>query len=206
MAISKILHDGFLWPAGDDHCHKVIHGELGDIDEALGFVRKFDVAVQAGGNVGVWAARLAKRFKTVWTFEPDAANYACLVENVPANVLHKNTGLGDKAESVGMKLFPDNCGAHYVDGPGDIEIVTLDSMDLPSCDYLCLDIEGYEPKALHGAARTIAKYKPVIHMEEKGLSERYYGIPKGEAERWLVRKFGYRIAKKVRKDVILVPR
>lgn len=198
-------HDGFYWPAGDDHCHKVIHGETGDIDEALAFVNRFDVAVQAGGNVGVWAALMAQRFKTVWTFEPDPANYACLVENVPANVRHMNAGLGNKADKVGMKLFPDNCGAHYVSGSGDIEIVTIDSLNLPACGYLCLDVEGYEPKALHGAVATIERFRPVIQMEEKGLSERYYGIRSGAAERWLVREHGYHIAKRVRKDVILVP-
>jgi len=204
MAVAQ--HDGFYWPAEDDHCHKVIHGELGDIDEALRFVRKFDVAVQAGGNVGVWAAKMAKRFKTVWTFEPDPDNYACLVKNVPDNVQHMRAGLGDRMANVGMTLFPDNCGAHYIDGPGDIEIITLDGLSLPACDYLCLDVEGYEPKALCGAKETIARYRPVIQIEEKGLSERYYGIRKGEAERWLEREFGYRVAKKVRKDVILVPR
>jgi FkbM family methyltransferase len=200
-----MLHDGYYWPAGDDHCHKVIHGETGDIDEALAFVTGFDVAVQAGGNVGVWATLMAKQFETVWTFEPDPANYACLVENVPSNVRHMNAGLGDKAERVGMKLFPDNCGAHYVNGSGKIEIITLDSLSLPACDYLCLDVEGYEPKALHGAAETITRFRPVIQMEEKGLSEKYYGIRAGAAERWLVREHGYRIAKRVRKDVILVP-
>lgn len=200
-----MLHDGFYWPAGDDHCHKVIHGELGDIAEALAYVTRFDVAVQAGGNVGVWAATLAKHFKTVWTFEPDPDNYACLLENVPDNVKYRNVGLGDKSEKVGLRLYPDNCGAHYVSGPGKIEIVTVDSLDLSACDYLCLDIEGYEPKALHGAKETIAKFRPVIQMEEKGLSEKYYGIKRGAAERWLEREFGYRIAKRVRKDVILVP-
>lgn len=201
-----MLHDGFYWPAGDAHCHKVIHSETPDIDEALSFVKKFVVAVQAGGNVGVWAALMAKRFNTVWTFEPDAANYACLVENVPENVRHANVGLGDKPDKVGMKLFPDNCGAHYVSGPGKIDIVTLDSVDLPGCDYLCLDVEGYEPKALHGAKETIARFRPVIQIEEKGLSEKYYRIRAGAAEWWLVREHGYRMAKRVRKDVILVPR
>jgi hypothetical protein len=42
-------------------------------------------------------------------------------------------------------------------------------------------------------------------MEEKGLSERYFGIRRGAAERWLIREHGYRVAKKVRKDMILVP-
>jgi FkbM family methyltransferase len=200
-----VQHAGFWWPADDTHCHAVIHDELADLDAALALVPGRKVAVQAGGNVGVWAAHLAREFETVMTFEPVAENYQCLVKNVPTNVRFWQVGLGDKPGKVGMTIVPGNAGAHYIGGAGEIEIITLDSLDLPGCDFLCLDVEGAEPLALHGAAETIRKFRPVVMMEEKGLSERYFGIRRGAAERWLVREHGYRVAMKVRKDLILVP-
>lgn len=203
--MNTIERNGFHWPVSDDWCWRVIHDELPDLDEALKLVPGRSIAVQAGGNVGVWAAHLAKVFETVYTFEPDAENFACLVQNVPSNVICNNVGLGDKPGKVGMTLVPGNAGAHYIGGSGSIEIITVDSLNLSACDFLCLDIEGAEPMALHGAVETISKFRPVVMMEEKGLSERYFNIRKGAAERWLAREHGYRVAKKVRKDVIMVP-
>jgi hypothetical protein len=44
---------------------------------------------------------------------------------------------------------------------------TLDSLDLPACHVLKADIEGMELELLRGAARTIARYRPVIYVENQ---------------------------------------
>jgi FkbM family methyltransferase len=196
--------DGFFWPADDAWCHKVIHSELPDLDAAIGLTKGRTLAVQAGGNVGVWASRLAAHFATVYTFEPDATNYECLKRNVPLNVKCQQAGLGAEPGRVGMALVQGNAGAHYLSGPGPIPIVTIDSLDLTTCDLLILDVEGSEPAALRGAEQTIRQYRPVIMFEEKGLSERYYNIKRGTAEEFL-KGLGYRVANRVRADVIMVP-
>jgi len=196
--------DGFWWPADDGWCHKVIHEELPDLDAAARLTKGKFVAVQAGGNVGVWANHLAKSFVGVVTVEPDAANYECLKRNVPDNVLHRRAGLGAMAGSMGLVNVEGNAGAHYAKADGQIPIITIDSLNLSACDLICLDIEGYEPFALQGAEQTIRKYRPVIMFEEKGLSERYYGIVRGTAEQWVLDLgMGYRVRDRVRKDLIL---
>lgn len=200
-----VLRDGFWWPADDDWCWRVIHEEVAELDDVLARVPGRRLAVQAGGNVGVWAARLAQVFETVLTFEPVAVNYACLLRNVPANVRPQQAGLGDRAGTLGLSLVPGNAGAHWLVGRGDVPVITIDSLDLPACDFLCLDIEGMEPLALRGAEQTIRRHHPVIQIEEKGLSQKYYGIGAGKAERWL-RKLGYRVVHRVRKDLVLVYR
>ena len=43
--------------------------------------------------------------------------------------------------------------------------IIIDNLNLPGCDLIQLDIEGYELKALKGAIETIKKYKPVICVE-----------------------------------------
>lgn len=196
--------DGFWWPADDGWCHKVIHEELPDLDRAVNLTKGKFVAVQAGGNVGVWASHLAKTFGLVVTVEPDVTNYECLKRNVPANVLHRQAGLADQLKVAGLNKVDGNAGAHYLCGVGDIPIVTIDSLNLEACDLICLDIEGYEPLALQGARHTIRKYRPVIMFEEKGLSERYYGIKRDSAEQWVIGLgAGYRVKHRVRADVIL---
>jgi len=162
------------------------------------------MAVQAGGNVGVWASHLAKSFREVVTVEPDPVNYECLKRNVPSNVMHQHAGFGDKPALAGMVNIKGNAGAHYIDGDGGCPIMMIDSLYLDACDLLCLDIEGYEPMALRGAEQTIRKYRPVIMFEEKGLSERYYGVPAGTSEKWVLSLgLDYRVKARVRKDVIL---
>lgn len=201
-----IKRGDFYWPVNDDWCHKVIHDELPDLDKAIALTKGRKVAVQAGGNVGVWASHLAKTFELVMTVEPDATNYACLERNVPDNVLTygRPVAFGEKGGKIGMVTVDGNAGAHFLSGNGAISVITIDSLDLPACDLLCLDIEGYEPLALRGAEQTIRRFKPVIMFEEKGLSERYYGIKRDTAEQWVIGLgLGYQVKHKIRADVIL---
>lgn len=199
-----IARNGFMWPADDGWCHKVIHEELGDLDAAVRLCRGHEVAVQAGGNVGVWASHLAKRFKRVVTAEPDVINYKCLTLNVPDNVEHHRAAFGAEPSSIGLVYVEGNAGAHYAKADGDIPVLTIDSLGLEACDLICLDVEGYEPMALRGAEQTIRRCKPVIMFEEKGLSQRYFGVPEGTAERWVVGLgMGYSVKARVRRDVIL---
>ena len=132
-------------------------------------------------------------------------NFRCLCTNAPAeNIFKFNAALGDVHRGVGLSLRPDNVGAHHVDGAGDIPTLLIDDLALQGCDLIYLDIEGYELPALRGAESTIERCKPVISIEDKGMSERY-GIAKGEAEAWLGSRFNYRVAERVRRDVVLVP-
>lgn len=202
--MAMIERNGFWWPDNDDWCWRVIHDEVPDISFALQYVRGRKCAVQAGGNVGVWAAHLATIFEKVVTVEPAAENYECLVRNVPSNVDHRQAGFGASAGSIDLVRVEGNAGAHYVGGAGAIPVITIDSLELTDCDFLCLDVEGFEPDALRGAENTIRKFRPVIMFEEKGLSERYYNQVRGTAESWVKSLgLGYEVRHKVRADVIL---
>lgn len=200
-----IERGGFWWPANDGWCHKVIHQEIPDCDMAVSLAKGRDCAIQAGGNVGVWAAHLAKSFKRVITAEPDPVNYECLKRNVPANVEHHRAGFGNAALTTGIKQVEGNAGAHYLQGQGDIHLVRIDDLELDACDLLILDVEGFEPMALEGAEQTIRKYRPVIMFEEKGLSQQYYGRARGSAHNWVLGLgLGYDVKAKPRADVIMV--
>jgi FkbM family methyltransferase len=201
-----IEKDGFWWPAVGSVPAQIILEEVRVLDEVLAHVPRRGVAVQAGGNVGVYPARLATHFKTVLTFEPDADNFECLQRNLARfdNVWAHHAALGEALKTSGLARRPDNTGGHFLDGPGDIVVRPIDDLGLDACDFLCLDVEGYEFAVLKGAVKTIATYRPVILFEDKGMSARY-GVPKGAAEDWLATTFAYRRIGTAINDVLMGP-
>jgi len=141
-------------------------------------VKKFDVCVQAGGNLGLYPRLFAEHFKTVFTFEPDPLNFHCLVNNCQKdNIIKIQGALGDEAKMIEIaRLNYSNAGLHRVHNPDDpahkpikligpIPMFTLDSLNLPSCDLLQLDVEEHEYKVLLGAVKTLEKFKPVVCVE-----------------------------------------
>lgn len=180
MELFKKIRD-FYVPATDEECHKVVFDSAKDLRLTYPYVKSFDVAVQAGGNFGAWPAQLAKRFKHVYTFEPDPLNFSCLCRNIgdTQNIIKIQAALGEDAKSVGLSRNPINAGAHFVTATGFLPMIKLDSLGLPACDLIILDIEGYELPALRGAFWTLRNFLPVVHVEEKGHGRRY-GIERGE--------------------------
>lgn len=199
------IERGLLWPIDDVGAAQVLFDQVGDLDVAYRYCRAFDVAVQAGGNCGIWPAAMGKKFGRVYTFEPDPVNFRCLAANAAAeNIFKFNAALGDARGGVALELRPDNVGAHQVAGPGPIPVMRIDDLALDACDLIYLDIEGFELIALAGAIGTIRRHRPVVVVEDKGMSKRY-GTDAGAIEKWLADAFEYKVAERVHRDVVLVP-
>lgn len=200
------IERGLVWPADDTECARAVFGTLDDCDAATALCRHNRLAVQAGGNCGVWARHLASVFDRVVTFEPDPLNFRCLVANCAPfeNILSLPAALGAKSGGwCDLERIEKNAGAHQVVDGAVAPVLALDDLNLPACDLIYLDVEGMEKAALLGAFRTIDRFRPVIAFEDKGLSQRY-GVEKGDVETWLF-SFGYRVIDRRRRDVIMVP-
>jgi len=133
-------------------------------DELMTHVDGTGVMVQAGGNCGQYVRQFSQRFDTVYTFEPDPTNFLCLTLNCGNNVIKTQACLGNDNKFVSTRKGKDS-GAIHVDGTGNVPTVRIDDMNLPACNLIQLDIEGYELFALQGAQRTIEQYHPLIMIE-----------------------------------------
>ena len=171
------IQKGLWYPSADEECHPVVIEEVKKLELLLPLLPRYDLAVQAGGNVGVFPIGLIEMFGRVITFEPDPLNFKALQKNLEnyVGVDYYNAALGDKEGKCHItdEFTHKNCGALKVAPGGDIPVMTIDSLMLPYCDLIYLDVEGYEDLALLGATETIGQNHPVIVCENKGLSDRF---------------------------------
>ena len=163
---------GWMWVKEDNGAWDGPHQEWinSHRDAYLAASRERNIVVQAGGNCGLYPRLFAKYFKTVYTFEPDPLNFHCLVNNCQLpNIIKINGALGANNDMVRVQhAGMSNVGCHTVnaiDGERLVPQFTIDQLNLPACDFIQLDVEGYEINILRGAIKTIEKYKPGISCE-----------------------------------------
>lgn len=163
---------------------------------AAGWVRDWSTAIDGGANLGDWTEVLARRFGRVLAFEPAQENYDGLVERFGSvkNVEIHHKAIYRKAETMRTELPARRtaCTSYqtFVDEHGDTEAVSIDSMDLPSCGLIKLDLEGNEHNALIGARKTIKRFKPLLIVELTLRCKGFSSSPRA-IRRWLQDK-GYR--------------
>ncbi len=144
-------------------------GELRALDWAMSTVPGPLVVFDVGANRGEYASELARRLgprASIFCFEPSKATYDELRERVAglANVRTFNLGMSDKVET--LTLYTTDASnalsSIYGDNPltafASREEVTLGTLatfcadeGIDRIDFLKLDIEGHEHKALVGA-------------------------------------------------------
>ena len=171
-------------------------GELGHVGRLqhllnFGVIKDWFLAIDGGANVGAWSEVMAERFNRVIGFEPTPETFEIYQRNLGAypNVECRNEALMDKAGTVSMnipqylqkyrrkkgQIFNTKLTARYAvwNNHSKIRAVTVDSLELPSCGLIKLDLEGAEPLALKGARRTIKRFHPVLIVEIKRHANRY---------------------------------
>lgn len=197
MAIER---RGEWWFPERDTEYVKVAADMRSLHLAMKYVSARNVAVQAGGCIGVWPRQLSAWFRAVYTFEPEPENFECLVKNLSGliNVMKMQACLGAGQAPVGMQRSDANAGAGYIQGDGGCPVLKIDDLHLDICNLICLDVEGYELPALMGARETLRKFRPVVLCEDKGLHKRY-GF--GELREWLVEQ-GYKEVGREARDVV----
>lgn len=189
---------GGMWcPAGDPHFGPVLEQGLADEFDgevfagAIAWLGDRRVALDIGAHIGLWTTRLARHFAQVVAFEPDAENFAALVENTAGMANVRPLPLAMAPRSGRFALSHEgtmNSGEGYLvplNGHDDWVVgLALDDARFVNVDLIKLDIEGLEAEALPAAERTVRECRPVIVLEENRTGVRYGGQV-GDARRLL---------------------
>lgn len=134
------------------------------------YITKDSVVVDIGAHIGTMTIPMARLASVVYAFEPMEENIKYLKQNIAQNnivnaVVHE-TAVGSRMGTVGMMhRNPSHTGGDTVEGEGNIPMVTLDSLGLSRIDLIKIDVEGYEPEVLEGAAAVIKSQAPIIFFE-----------------------------------------
>lgn len=144
------------------------------------FIKPGQVVVEIGANNGVFTVIFSKLVGPkgrVYAYEPMMSTFQLLAANVALNgcfnVLTYPYALGEKKQSLnligidptvplnrgGVELETANHG--YIPG----QQYTLDSLAMPRCDFIKIDVEGMELEVLKGATNKIKQFRPIIFFE-----------------------------------------
>lgn len=201
------------WSAfrGSADALKYLRRDLPALDRIIARTPQRRVAVQAGGNLGLYPKRLAEMFATVYTFEPAADLFAMLMHNAPeANIVKFQAAVGEARRTVGVSRArrdgsskPAHEGITHVYGDGPIPTLRVDDLGLGVCDLICLDVEGSELNAVRGAAETIERCRPVLAVEVN-KNQGFVGVAE-EFLRDTIKSLGYRFIERLESDEVYVP-
>lgn len=151
-----------------------IHDDLDRICAAL-LTDPAGVVLDVGANIGTTSAVFSQHVPSgqVYAFEPGPSVFSALKANVALNGLNNVSplNLAVAAKSGTVRFFEDAAYGHITtDGRGcDVPAVSIDdfvmSRALKRVDFIKIDVEGFESGVLEGAAQTIERFAPIIHME-----------------------------------------
>ena len=139
--------------------------------------------VDVGAHVGTVAVHASPFFKSVLAFEPEARNLKLLQNNILQNKLPNiavvpkavsdRSGtttfyISDSVDTSRNSLMPSKSG-----GTVDVPLVSLDDAfaseykQLLPLAFIKIDVEGFEPQVIKGAAKTISSQtiKPIMTVE-----------------------------------------
>jgi FkbM family methyltransferase len=159
-----------------------------DIREALSKFEGGRVAIDGGANVGAYTRIMLDRFETIYAFEPAPDTFAALERNlqdwgVSDRVYAYQAALSDRKESVSLRARPGRRSVtRRVVGSGDIPAMPIDDLQLEALDFVKLDLEGYEYRALLGARETLLRTRPYVLFEDKEHKAELYGAAQGAHE------------------------
>jgi FkbM family methyltransferase len=146
--------------------------------EGPNFVREGDVVLDCGANIGVFVHEsLQAGAKKIVAIEPAPENIECLRRNfapeiASGRVIVYPKGVWDKDDFLTLNIDHGNSAAdsfvmhpeHSSATEQKFPLTTIDKLveelKLDRVDFIKMDIEGAEPRALSGAKATIAKYHP----------------------------------------------
>lgn len=173
--------------------NELIKGKIYEQDYVIKFlfniIKKsntiLDIGAHAGSHTIMYKSINPKA--VIHCFEPQINMYGLLKHNILKNNLQDvyahNCALANKQTETtltgkisdgaavnmdihyGGSIYSNLGGIKIGSGGEKVNTITIDSLNLDSCDFIKMDVEGFEPIVLLGAIETIKKFKPIILFE-----------------------------------------
>lgn len=153
------------------------------------YIHKGFTVIDVGGYIGdhtqYYVDRVGREGK-VFAFEPNPPAFECLKFNMSKyfNVACFNMGASDSNHTISIAQDANVGASHAIEGD-DVKCITIDSLKLQSCDFIKMDCEGMELRALEGAKETIAKHRPTMLLEINRGALKRQGTSAKELFGWL---------------------
>jgi len=150
------------------------------------FVKKGDIVLDVGANIGYYTALLSKLVGVsgkVIAFEPTQHYGEVLRRNIEINGLSNvevvNFGLSNKSQNLIIDIGPSSATLHSpagfdkVIGHEKISLMTLNEFVKQNApekiDFIKIDIDGHEPLFFEGAWDAIEIFSPIVIFEVSHL-------------------------------------
>jgi len=168
-----------------------------EVDVFRTFVAPGSVAIDGGALFGAHTVALASLAAVVYAFEPQRIPFQILCANLQLNslpnVMAAECALSDDSGRVKIADLDPLVGPHYgltKIGSGDCSVwqSPIDSIPfvVDRLDFIKLDVEGSELRALRGAEGTISLRHPTLYLEFQSHEEELRKMLKGWGyECWL---------------------
>lgn len=163
-------------------------------------IRPGMTVVEVGSNMGTHSVDMARACApgAFYAFEPQPRIFQILCANLALNDIRNAFAYPEGCgEAEGEAVVPfldysrqDNFGSVSLQPPGEpgikVRVRSVDSLELPTCGLLKVDVEGFEPQVLRGARDTLMRCRPVIYIENDRSAQQQEIIS-------LVAEMGYRL-------------
>ena len=134
------------------------------------------IAINVGAHEGHWCRFLSPRFESVIAIEASPASVDVLQSQaIPNVVVYPNAAWVDSGHAMqfNVRANAQMCSAlacRDIIRGGETEVInvqtiSIDTMNLPACDLIMVDVEGAEVQVLMGATRTIEEFHPDLIVE-----------------------------------------
>ncbi len=144
------------------------------------FAREGATVLDIGANIGYHTLSMSRFVGpkgNVIAFEPQRIIFQLLCANMAinsiVNVHCRHSAVGRALDTVTVPALDYSrnnnfgglgLGETYAQGE-PVAIIPIDHMELPSCQFIKIDVEGMEFEALQGAVQTINRCRPVLYVE-----------------------------------------
>lgn len=144
------------------------------------------VVIDAGANIGLFSLHaLRSGAERVVAFEPSPGNARCLRTNLrqyieESRVIAIEKGVWSEAKTLRFSTVNvNNPGGHHIaeDGEMEVPVTSIDQavkeLGLNRVDYIKMDVEGSELRAIEGARETIVRFRPRMCIATEHTDDLY---------------------------------